>query len=60
MKTAITLGLLAFMGRIGSITGLSSESLSIESARLPACFMKESSRMTSSSNATRVCGCWLT
>ena len=32
MKTAITLGLLAFMGRIGSITGLSSESLSIESA----------------------------
>ena len=28
MKTAITLGLLAFMGRIGSITGLSSESLS--------------------------------
>ena len=47
MKTAITVGLLAIMGRMGSITGLSSESLSIESARLPACFMKESSLMTS-------------
>ena len=27
--------------RIGIITGLSSESLSIESDRLPVCFMKE-------------------
>ena len=30
------------------ITGLSSESLSIESNRLPACLMKEWSGMTSS------------
>ena len=30
------------------MTGLSSESLSIESERLPACLMKEWRRMTSS------------